>query len=161
LIVIVIGVTGAGKTTVGSLLAKDLGWHFADADSFHSSANIEKMRRGIALDDADRDPWLAAMRAAILLWSSERKNVVLACSALKRSYRETLNIGPEVKFVYLKGNYEAISKRLLSRHGHFATETILSSQFAALETPDDAIVVDLTKAPEQLVAEIRGSLDLA
>ena len=154
------GVTGSGKTTVGSLLAKDLGWQFADADSFHSPANIEKMRQGIALDDADRAPWLAAMRAAILLWSSERKNVVLACSALKRSYRETLRICPEVKFVYLKGNYEAILQRLRSRHGHFATETILSNQFATLELPDDAIVVDATKTPDQLVTEIRRKLGI-
>jgi gluconokinase len=152
------GVTGAGKTTVGGLLARELGWKFADADSFHSAVNKEKMARGIALDDADRAPWLAAMRTAILEWSAQGQNVVLACSALKRSYRETLAIGPEVKFVYLKGSYEVIYQRLLSRHGHFATETILRSQFETLEEPSDAIVVDVAKAPEDIVAEIRERL---
>jgi gluconokinase len=155
------GVTGSGKTTVGSLLALQLKWQFADADSFHSPANVEKMRQGIALDDADRAPWLAAIRAAILKWSGDRLNVVLGCSALKRSYRETLEIDPEVKFVYLKGSYEFIYERLLSRHGHFATEKILSSQFAALEEPEDAIVVDVSLAPEQIVKEIREGLNLA
>src|SRR5450631_4529124 len=154
------GVTGSGKTTVGSLLALQLKWQFADADSFHSPANVEKMRQGIALDDADRAPWLAAMRAAILKWSGERQNVVLACSALKRSYRETLETGPDVKFVYLKGSYEFIYERLRSRHGHFATEKILRSQFAALEEPEDAIVVDVSLAPEQIVKEIREGLNL-
>ena len=155
------GVTGAGKTTVGKLLALQLGWKFADADSFHSAANKEKMSQGIALDDADRAPWLASMRAAILQWSGERRNVVLACSALKRDYRQTLDIGSEVKFVYLKGNYEVIYERLLSRHGHFATETILRSQFETLEEPSGAIMVDLRKTPEQLVTEIRAKLNLA
>jgi gluconokinase len=160
LIVIVMGVTGAGKTTIGSLLAKELGWEFADADSFHSAANKEKMSRGIPLDDADREPWLEAIRAALLQWSAERRNVVLACSALKKSYRERLKIGPEVKFVYLKGSYEVIRERLLSRHGHFATEKILSSQFEALEEPEDAIVVDVGKTPEEIVSEIRDRLKL-
>jgi gluconokinase len=157
-IVIVMGVTGAGKTTIGSLLATELGWEFADADSFHSAANKEKMSRGIPLDDADREPWLEAIRAALLQWSSAHQNVVLACSALKSSYRERLEIGPEVKFVYLKGSYETIYQRLLSRHGHFATEKILSSQFEALEEPEDAIVVDVGKTPEEIVREIRDRL---
>lgn len=154
------GVTGAGKTTIGRMLASQLGWKFADADSFHSAANKEKMSQGIALDDADRAPWLASMRAAIVEWSSGHTNVVLACSALKRSYRETLAIGPEVKFVYLKGSYEFIYQRLLSRHGHFATETILRSQFETLEEPSDAIIVDVSKSLGDIVAEIRNRLDL-
>jgi gluconokinase len=157
-IVIVMGVTGAGKTTIGSLLAKELGWEFADADNFHSAANKEKMSRGIALDDADREPWLEAIRAALLQWSAERRNVVLACSALKKSYRERLKIGPEVKFVYLKGSYEVIYQRLLSRHGHFADEKILKSQFEALEEPEDAVVVDVGGTPEEIVREIRERL---
>ena|ERR1700730_17725230 len=154
------GVTGAGKTTVGSLLARELGWRFADADSFHSPENIEKMRRGIALDDTDRGPWLEAMRAAMLKWQADRRNVVLACSALKQAYRKRLEVGPEVNFVYLKGSYELIYQRLHSRHGHFATEKILSSQFEALEEPQDAIVVDLGGTPEQIVQKIRERLGL-
>jgi gluconokinase len=160
MIIIIMGVTGAGKTTVGSSLAKQLNWRFADADSFHSPENIEKMEKGIALDDADRAPWLAAMHAAILQWSAQLRNVVLACSALKRSYRGILDTGPEVKFVYLKGSYERICERLLSRHGHFATEKILRSQFEALEEPNDALVVDVDQPVGQIVAQIRGQLKL-
>ncbi len=155
------GVTGAGKTTVGSLLARELGWRFADADAFHSPENIDKMRRGIALEDADRGPWLEAMRAAMLKWQADCRNVVLACSALKQAYRERLEIGPEVKFVYLKGDYEVIYQRLHSRHGHFATETILSSQFKTLEEPHEVIVVDVGGTPEQIVQEIRRRLALS
>ena len=155
------GVTGAGKTTIGRLLAKELGWEFADADDFHSAANKEKMSLGIPLDDADREPWLEAIRAALFKWSAERRNVVLACSALKRSYRQRLEIGPEVEFVYLKGTYEVIYQRLLSRHGHFATEKILSSQFEALEEPEDAIVVNVGETPEKIVREIRERLKLS
>ncbi|MGH9510895.1 MAG: gluconokinase [Terriglobales bacterium] len=161
MIVIVMGVTGSGKTTVGTLLAEQLGWKFADADSFHSAANVEKMRRGIALDDADRAPWLAAMHAAMGQWSAENQNAVLACSALKGSYRGTLATGLDVKFVYLKGSYEVIYQRLISRHGHFATEKILRSQFQTLEEPNDAIVVDVSQPPERIVSEIRRNLNLA
>jgi gluconokinase len=154
------GVTGAGKTTVGSLLARQLAWKFEDADSFHSPENIEKMRQGTALSDADREPWLEAMRAAMLKWSDERQDVVLACSALKRSYRQNLQISSDVKFVYLKGSYEVIYRRLLSRHGHFATEKILKSQFATLEEPDDAIVVDVALPPQEIVTEILNRLKM-
>ncbi len=132
------GVTGSGKTTVGTLLAAQLGWEFADADQFHPAANVEKMARGIALTDADREPWLRALHDAIVQWLADGKNVVLACSALKRSYREKLGIGGEVRLVYLKGSYDLIAARLRERHGHFATEAILAGQFAALQEPDEA-----------------------
>lgn len=153
LVLIVMGVVGAGKTTVGKLLAKKLGWAFADADSFHSKENVEKMRRGISLTDADRTPWLAALHDAIAKWNAEDKSVVLACSALKRSYREQLSVGP-VRFVFLKASRELILSRLRDRHGHFATESILDTQFADLEEPDDAITVTTNQTPEAIAAEI-------
>ena len=153
-IVVVMGVTGSGKTTIGVLLARRLGWEFVDADSFHSAANVEKMRQGIALDDADREPWLRSLHEAMEGWAAEHKSMVLACSALKRSYRDELFLGGETRFVYLKGSYDLISKRLRQRHGHFASETILASQFAALEEPDDAITVDIDHSQEEIVGEI-------
>jgi gluconokinase len=159
-VAIVMGVTGAGKTTVGSLLARELRWEFVDADSFHSPQNVEKMRQGIPLSDEDRAPWLKALREAILQWIRDHKNVVLACSALKRTYREELRVGPEVKIIYLKGVPELISSRLGLRHGHFAGQSILASQFAALEEPEDAIVVDIHPAPEEIVHEIRKHLSI-
>jgi gluconokinase len=160
MVVIVMGVTGAGKTTVGNMLAGQLAWTFVDADSFHSAANVDKMRRGIPLDDADRAPWLQAMRDAISQWIQDRGNVVLACSALKRSYRDELRVGPEVKVVYLKGSKELISSRLRQRHGHFAGESILAGQFADLEEPTDAIVVDVGLSPEEIVRGIREQLNI-
>jgi gluconokinase len=160
MVVIVMGVTGAGKTTVGGLLAGQMGWEFADADSFHSQENVEKMQRGIPLDDADRAPWLKAMQDAITGWISEGKNVVLACSALKRIYRDELRIGPEVKIVYLKGTRELIGSRLLLRKGHFAGESILAGQFADLEEPRDAIVADVHLPPALVVRQIREQMGL-
>lgn len=154
------GVVGSGKTTVGSLLAQKLGWRFADADDFHSAANIEKIRHGIALDDSDRAPWLAALRDAILRWSSERQSAVLACSALKRKYREELQV-EDVRFVYLKGDFELIQQRLRTRTGHFASDSILKSQFQDLEKPDDAITVEIDKSPDAIVSEIITRLKLS
>jgi gluconokinase len=155
MIVLVMGPTGSGKTTIGSLLAQALGWAFADGDSFHSVTNIQKMSQGIPLNDADRAPWLKAIHDAMVGWVAEGKNVVLACSALKRQYRDELYHGPEVRLVYLKGSYELILHRLEARHGHFARESILASQFAILEEPEDAVVVDVNGSPQEIVAEIR------
>jgi gluconokinase len=157
-IVVVMGVTGSGKTTIGVLLAQRLGWEFVDADSFHSPANVEKIRQGIALDDADRAPWLRALRDAMEGWAAEHKSVVLACSALKKSYRDELCIPGGTRFVYLKGSYDLIYQRLRQRHGHFASETILASQFAALEEPDDAITVDIDRSGDEIVGEIMRQL---
>jgi gluconokinase len=159
-IIIVMGVTGAGKTTIGSLLAHQLGWEFVDGDSFHPPSNIEKMSRGIPLSDTDRLPWLQAIRDAMVQWIADRKNVVLACSALKRMYRELLLFSPEIRLVYLKGSYDLIRDRLLFRHGHFATEQLLSSQFADLEEPDSAIAVDGSQTPDEIVHNLRRSLKL-
>jgi gluconokinase len=160
MIVIVMGVVGAGKTTVGSMLAAELGWQFADADDFHPPANVEKIRNGTALTDADRAPWLELLRKAIAGWRTAKSNVVLACSALKSSYREELNAGPEVRFVYLKGSASLIAERLHARHGHFAGRSILASQVADLEEPQSAIVADIRQTPSQIVDSIRKQLGL-
>ncbi len=161
MIVIVMGVVGAGKTTIGRLLAEELVWDFADADDFHPLSNVEKIRHGIALSDEDRKPWLEALRQAIAQWIAEGRNVVLACSALKRTYRQQLQVGQEVRFVYLKGSADLIAERLRSRHGHFADAHILASQLADLEEPEAAVTVNIAATPEQIVAKIRKRLDLA
>lgn len=161
MVVIVMGIVGAGKTTAGRLLAERLHFEFADADDFHPQANIEKISQGIALSDDDRKPWLERLRARILAWGADRTDAVLACSALKRSYREELNTGPYVRFVYLKGSALLIEQRLRARHGHFAGASILASQIADLEEPDDAVTVDIDQTPSEIVAQIREKLGLA
>jgi len=154
MLVAVMGVTGSGKTTVGSLLAKRLGWEFADADDFHSAENKDKMHRGIPLTDADRMPWLASMHDYLAEENAEKRSVVLGCSALKQSYRAILSDGLSIQLVYLKGTYEVIDAHLRARKGHFADDKILAAQFADLEEPTDAIVVDVRLVPEQIVDEI-------
>jgi gluconokinase len=156
MIVIVMGVTGSGKTTVGKMLAQRLGWEFADADDFHSAANKDKMHRGIPLTDADRMPWLASMHDYLAKEDAARRSVVLGCSALKQSYRVILEDGLSVQLVYLKGTYEVIDAHLRARKGHFADDKILAAQFADLQEPEptDAIVVDVRLTPEQIVDEI-------
>lgn len=158
MIVIIMGVVGAGKTTVGTLLASQLGWHFADADDFHPQSNVDKIHDGIPLTDEDREPWLNRLREAIITWITSGKNVVLACSALKDSYRRKLSVGPQVLFVYLKGSGPLIAERLRSRQGHFAGESILASQLEALEEPETAILVDVAASPDQIVAQIKRAL---
>jgi gluconokinase len=160
MIVIVMGVVGSGKTAVGGLLAEQLAWKFADADDFHPPSNVEKIRHGIPLTDADREPWLQALREAITGWISEGRNVVLACSALKRAYRQELEVAPEVRFVYLKGSADLIAERLRLRQGHFADDKILASQFADLEEPEGAVTLEIAAPPQQIVAEIRKKLGL-
>jgi gluconokinase len=158
MVVLLMGVTGSGKTTVGLALAQSLGWQFVDADDFHSPANIAKMRAGIPLDDSDRTPWLAVLRTAIVGWLQAGASVVLACSALKQVYREQLVVSPEVRLVYLRGEPEAISRRLSERPGHYMNPDLLASQFATLEEPHDAAVVDINATVSKIVAEIRGAL---
>lgn len=160
MIVIIMGVVGSGKTTVGHLLAEQLDWGFADADEFHSHANKEKIRKGIGLNDADREPWLRSLRAVIVQWIAEGRNVVLACSALKRSYRSELGVSPKVRFVHLKGSAVLIASRLKARRGHFANEQILASQLSDLEEPENAVTVGIEGSPPEIVQEIRSKLAL-
>jgi gluconokinase len=152
-------VSGSGKTTVGRLLAQALGAGFAEGDAYHPPANIEKMRRGIPLDDADRRPWLETLSKEIDRWLEAGETVVLACSALKQSYRDVLAGGrPEVRFVFLKGEEALLRARLDQRRGHYMPPSLLASQIAALEAPADAITVDIAATPEAMVTEIVSRL---
>jgi len=160
MILLVMGVTGSGKTTVGMLLAQRLDWLFLDADDFHPAANIEKMKHGVPLSDADREPWLAAIHAELLKCAAKNKDAVLACSALKQSYRQRLAAGVELRICYLKGTYREIAARLQSRTGHFAGEGILAGQFADLEEPRDALVLRASETPEEIVAGVLRKLKL-
>jgi len=162
-IVIVFGVSGAGKTTIGKLLAEELGWQFYEADDFHPRANIEKMRSGRPLTDEDRWPWLERLREQITRSLASREDAVLACSALKRAYREGLRVNEDVKFVFLRGDYALIERQLRRRRGHFMNPALLQSQFADLEEPrpdEDVITIDLGQSPQELVDEIEVKLNL-
>ena len=164
MIVIVFGVSGVGKTTIGKLLAKRLGWRFLEADDFHPRGNIEKMRDGLPLTDGDRWPWLKLLREQIERSLAANENAVLACSALKRMYRERLRVSDNVKFVLLRGAYALVEKQLHSRRGHFMNLDLLQSQFADLEGPEsdeDAVTIELGRIPEELVEEIKTKLRLA
>lgn len=156
MVVLLMGVSGAGKSTVGKLLAAQLGWEFADGDDYHSAANIEKMRNGIPLTDADRVPWLVSLRVLIAGWIAAQKNGVLACSALKQEYRDRLVVGPEVRVVYLKADRALLRERLLLRRGHYMKAEMLDSQVTTLEEPCDALVVDAGRPAEDIVREIRA-----
>jgi gluconokinase len=159
-VILLMGVSGAGKTTIGQLLTSQLGWTFVDADDYHSPENIKKMRSGIPLTDSDRAPWLEKLRTLITSRIATKENTVLACSALKQAYRERLQVSPEVKIVYLKGTPEVLRQRLHDRREHFMTERMLASQLSALEAPADAVTVDADRSPAEIVTEIRAKLAL-
>jgi gluconokinase len=164
MVIIIFGVSGAGKTTIGKLLARDLRWRFIEADDFHPAANIEKMRSGHPLTDNDRWPWLEQLRQQIERSLSARENAVLACSALKRAYRDRLHVSDEIKFVFLRGDHALVEKQLRSRHGHFMNAALLQSQFHDLEEPEsdeNVQTVDLGRKPQELVDEIKATLHFA
>lgn len=158
--ILIMGVAGAGKTTIGELLASQLGWKFVDADSYHTPENIGKMSRGRALTDEDRAPWIAALHSAIKTWSQTGENVVLAASALKQSYRDALVINEQVKVVYLRGTPELISSRILGRRNHYMDPSLLGSQFSDLEEPTGAVIEDVSRTPAEIVSEIRSKLSI-
>jgi gluconokinase len=162
MVVIVMGVTGTGKTTIGRALATSLGWEFHDGDDLHTAASKRKMHSGAPPDDSDRAPWLCALRKLIQAMLSEGRNGVVACSALKQSYRDELVVDPNsVKVVYLKGSQQVIAERLRNRADHFMNPRLLQSQFDTLEEPRDAIMVDVSMAPVAIVKAIivEGGLD--
>ncbi|HEY8623031.1 MAG TPA: gluconokinase [Casimicrobiaceae bacterium] len=169
MIVVVMGVCGCGKTTVGRALANQLGWPFFDADDFHPQANIAKMAKGVALTDEDREPWLDRLAAEVREVDRKRQHAVLACSALKESYRQRIARGREnpeaegeggsaVRIVYLKGDAKTIEPRLALRSGHYMPPSLLASQFAALEEPGDAMVIDIRQTIEAQAAQIAAAL---
>lgn len=160
MVIIIMGVSGSGKTTIGQMLAESLHWEFQDADSFHPIDNIEKMRHGIPLNDVDRIPWLQSLQIAISNWLQENKNVVLACSALKASYRQYLVLSSDVKLVYLHGSFELIKDRLQKRQNHFMGVELLTSQFESLEEPENVIRVDISQSPQVIIQDIKKVLEV-
>jgi gluconokinase len=160
MVIVIMGVSGSGKTVVGEALAQTLHWDFEDADHWHPPSNIEKMHSGAALTDEDREPWLHALNVSIRNWIADKRNVVLACSALRESYRKALREGvparESLRFVYLKGTYTEIAGRLSMRAGHFMPESLLKSQFAALQEPDssEALVVEVSPPVAAIVDSI-------
>ena len=152
---LIMGVAGSGKTTVGKLLSDRTGWTFYDADDFHPAENIAKMSHGIPLNDEDRKPWLIKLKHLIDTTISDKKSAVLACSALKSSYREILQSDrPEIILIYLQGDYEQILARMKHRQAHFMQAEMLRSQFKILEEPQADLVVNVSLSPKAIVEQI-------
>ncbi len=161
MIIIVMGVSGAGKTTVGRLVAGDLGWPFFEGDDFHPPANVAKMSGGIPLTDEDRWPWLDSIRKLISGFVTECQDAVIACSALKQAYRHRLQQGNrKVVFAYLKGDCELITNRLAERADHFMSAGLLESQFSTLEEPQVVLTVGVDQDPSEIVRAVKEGLNL-
>ena len=156
--VVIMGVCGCGKTTIGRALANELGWDFLDADEYHPESNVAKMAAGVALTDDDRWPWLDRLNRELRALHAGGRHAILACSALRQAYRDRLSMAGDVKWVYLKGDVATIEPRLASRRGHFMPPSLLASQFAALEEPAAAIVVDIRQSIADQVAQIASGL---
>jgi gluconokinase len=159
-IIILMGVSGAGKTTIGKLLAGTLGWSFYEGDEYHPETNIEKMKRGTPLTDEDREEWLAALEGLKKDLEKERRNAVITCSALRQIYRDRLLNSSEACLVYLKGSYDLILKRMEERRDHFMRPGLLKSQFETLEEPSGCFAVDVSQSPRAIVQEIIRALGL-
>lgn len=160
-LILVMGVAGCGKTTIGRRLADELGWSYHEADDFHSAANKEKMGRGIPLNDDDRAPWLAAIREAMEACRQRGKCAIFTCSALKEKYRQVLLGGlAGVALVHLNGSRDLLAQRISGRQGHYMKPGMLDSQLAILEAPPDALTVSIDQTPEAIVATIRGQLGI-
>ena len=158
MIVVVMGVSGSGKTVVGQALASDLGWPFFDADDFHPKENVAKMAAGTPLTDADRWPWLDRLAAEMKAIEERGANAVLACSALRQAYRDRISRAGNVRYVHLAGDHDTIAARLAARKHHYMPPTLLASQLATLEAPTDAIVIDVRDAVPAQVGKIRAAL---
>lgn len=160
MVIVLMGVTGSGKTTIGRLLSRELGWTYYDADDFHSPANILKMRNGTPLTDEDRRPWLEILSRLIRECLERGEQAVLACSALKESYRKFLLVDDRVKLIYLKGDYCILQKRLSERRGHYMNPALLDSQLETLEEPTRGLQVDISLSPDEIVRRIKTYLGI-
>lgn len=161
LVLLIMGVAGSGKTTIGETLARELGWSFRDADDFHPPENVRKMSAGIPLDDRDREPWLAAIHAHVERTLARGESGIVTCSALKERYRQRITgARPDVQLVHLVGDFQLIHQRMASRTDHFMKPEMLRSQFETLEPPAEALVIDVRQTPARIVAEIRRNLGL-
>ena len=161
MLIIITGVSGVGKTTIGKLLSENMGWTFYEGDDYHTNVNLAKMRNGTPLTDEDRWPWLDALRTKISEIVLHEENAVLSCSALKESYRIRLESGlKDIVFVYLQADYQLIRKRISERVGHFMCAGLLASQYSDLEEPQNAIVVDAALEPMAIINNLTQALSL-
>ena len=154
MIFIVMGVSGSGKTTVAKAVSNKFGWKYYEGDEYHPAENVEKMKNWIPLNDEDRLPWLLSLRKVVEEAISKRENIVISCSALKEAYRKILKVSEEVKFIYLKGSYDLIRKRMEERIPHFFKPEMLKSQFDVLKEPQQAIEIDISKSSESIIGDL-------